>query len=78
MAADEWIGVDEVAAEMRYTQRQAWEYIRSIGLASANTRNMNLARFTRAEFNEARERAKAPIPLGRGWLRRPEPLTPWL
>jgi hypothetical protein len=61
MAADEWIGVDEVAAEMRYTQRQAWEFIRSIGVASVNARKMNLIRFTRAEFNEARERAKAPI-----------------
>jgi hypothetical protein len=61
MMADEWIGVDEVAAEMRYTPKQAWEFLRSIGVLTCNPRHLKLARFTRAEFNEARERAKSPI-----------------
>lgn len=62
MPTDQWIGVKEVAAEMSYSIREAWEFIRSIGLASVNSRKMQLVRFTRAEFEEARERAKAPLP----------------
>jgi hypothetical protein len=61
LSGNEWIGVEDVAAEMRYTERQAWEFIRSIGLTTVNARKMHLVRFTRAEFDEARERAKAPI-----------------
>jgi hypothetical protein len=58
---DQWIGVEDVAAEMKYTARQAWEFIRSIGLTTVNARSMHLVRFTRGEFEEARDRAKAPI-----------------
>lgn len=60
-AKEEWIGVAEVAAEMNYAPREAWEYVRRIGLVATNTRRMRLARFTRAEFEDARERAKKPI-----------------
>ena len=59
--AEEWIGVEDVAAEMKFTQRQAWEYVRRIGLASANGVTMKLARFTRADFEAARERAMRPL-----------------
>jgi hypothetical protein len=62
MPTDEWIGIDQVAAEMKYSRRQAWEFVRSIGLVVVNVRSMGLVRFTRADFNDARERAKAPLP----------------
>jgi hypothetical protein len=61
MLTDEWIGVAEVAAEMKYTQKQAWEYVRKIGLVVANSWTMSLVRFTRAEFAEARRRGMAPL-----------------
>lgn len=58
----EWIGVNEIADEMKYTRRQTWEYLRKIGIFAANATTMRLARFTRAEFDEARERAKSTLP----------------
>ena len=62
MSQTEWIGVDVVAAEMGYTQRQAWEYVRRIGLLATNHSTMALARFTRADFEAARQRSLTALP----------------
>ena len=61
MPNDVWIGVAEVAEEMHYTHKEAWAFIRKIGLVGLNTGKMKLARFTRAEFEEAIERSKRPL-----------------
>jgi hypothetical protein len=60
---DEWIGVAEVAAEMKLPERVCWELLRRLRvpmLPGLNT--MARARFKRADWAEALERSKAPAP----------------
>jgi hypothetical protein len=59
---DEWIDVEIVAAEMGLTDRQAWEWVKRLGVPCVGpARNvMRKSRFTRADWNEAIERSKGP------------------
>lgn len=64
---DEWIGVAEVAIELAITPRQAWELIKKLGVPCIGPVRdvMRMARFSRADWEEARDRSKAP-PTPRG------------
>jgi hypothetical protein len=61
--ADDWIGTAEVAAELRLTERAAWEVLRGAGIRMLNPRRMGMARFRRSDWEAAREAIlKPPAP----------------
>jgi hypothetical protein len=59
---DEWIGVADVADELHLTQRHAWELVKKLGVPCVGPVRdvMRLARFSRADWETARDRSKAP------------------
>jgi hypothetical protein len=60
--ADEWIGVTDVAAELKLTDRGAWELIRRLGVPRLEPHRsvMATARFRRADWEAARDAATKP------------------
>lgn len=61
-ATIEWIGVSQVAAELGLTDREAWELVKRLGVPCVGpTRDcMRKARFTRADWEQARDASKRP------------------
>jgi hypothetical protein len=69
----EWIGVSHVAAELGLTDREAWELVKRLGVDCLGpTRDcMRKARFTRADWERARDDSKRP-PTPRASARAPK------
>jgi hypothetical protein len=55
-----WIGVKEIAAEMNWTDRQAYEEVRRLGVPCRGRGRMGL-RFRRADYEQRRDAALAPL-----------------
>jgi hypothetical protein len=62
VGTDEWIGVAEVAVELKLTERSAWELIRRLGVPRLEPGRaiMGLARFRRSDWEAARDAAVRP------------------
>jgi hypothetical protein len=59
---DPWIGVAEVAAELRYTEAEAWRLIRRIGvpMLEPDRARMKAARFRRSAWEARRDARTGP------------------
>lgn len=75
MTTTEWIGVEQVAAELSLTQREAWELVRRIGvpLLESGRGRMTRVRFRRADWEDRRDAACKPPEPRRGIT--PSPAT---
>lgn len=76
---DEWIGVAEVADELRMTHRAAWELIRRLGVPRLEPGRavMASARFRRSDWEAARDASvKPPEPRARVAAAASTPATP--
>lgn len=74
--ADEWIGVAEVAAEMKLTERRAWELIRRLCVPRIEGARSDMAgaRFRRSDWEKCRDGAvKPPEPRARAGRLAPAP-----
>ena len=60
--APEWLSVQDVAAELRLTDRQAWELVKRLSIPCVGPVRdcMRLARFRRADWVAARDGSLAP------------------
>jgi hypothetical protein len=60
--ADEWIGVAEVAAELKLSERAAWELVRrlAVPMLEVGRAVLSTARFRRSDWEAARDRALQP------------------
>ncbi|MEW4569341.1 hypothetical protein AB1L88_15860 [Tautonia sp. JC769] len=58
----DWIGVDQVAEQLGYSRREAWELVKRLGVRCVGpTRGvMSRARFLRSDFDDALVRSLAP------------------
>lgn len=57
----QWIGTAEVAEEMGWGLRQAYEFVRQIGVPCVGC-GIEGVRFARPEYEAARDAASAPLP----------------
>ena len=55
-----WIGVKEIAAEMNWTDRQAYEEVRRLGVPCRGRGRMGL-RFRQTDYEQRRDAALAPL-----------------
>jgi hypothetical protein len=58
--ATDWIGVTEVAKEMGWSERQAYEEIRALGVPCRG-RGLRGLRFRRSDYVERRDASLAPL-----------------
>jgi hypothetical protein len=83
--ADDWIGVEDVAAELRVSPRIAWELVRrlEVPVIDPGHARMQTVRFRRADWMAARDGAMKPVPTrasrvrpsGKAPAAKPEPVT---
>jgi hypothetical protein len=61
---DEWIGVAEVAAELKLSERAAWELVRRVKVPMLESGGavMSRARFRRSDWEAARDASLKPAP----------------
>ena len=77
----DWIGVAEVAAEMNFSSRQAWELVKRLGvpMIAGAGRRMDGARFLREKWQALRDAAQRPAepraPRVQQFVSNPTPLT---